>query len=95
MLPSLFGECWSKLDIWYGSNRQEPEYLGEVEEFLDEPTSDERAWMNQEFYSDSFRDLRDAYVDHFGRLLNERDIDERRRILDSWNRSFKRIVNNG
>lgn len=95
MLPSLFGECWSKMDIWHGSNHQDPEYLKEVEEFLNEPTPDEREWMRQEFYSEAFRELRDAYIDHFGRLLNERDIDERRKILDSWNRSATRIVNNG
>lgn len=91
LLPRLFGEPWRRLDIWHGSNRAEPDYLDEVAEFLEAPDAEERAWMKRLFQDESFRALRDAFIDHFGRLARERDIDERGRILDSWDRVSRRL----
>lgn len=86
MLPLLFGEPMERLAIWHPSNRERPEYLADVAEYLEGPTPEERAWMKAEFHSDRFRRLRDGYIDTYRALLGEREIERRRRILNEWYR---------
>lgn len=86
LLPFLFNEPIDKLNIWHASNLEYPEYLQAVEEYLAEPTSEERAWIKKEFYSERFRRLYEHYVDTYQKLLDEKDIEKRRRILDDWYR---------
>ncbi len=84
MLPLVFGEPMKTLEIWHPSNFNEPEYLFEVEEFLDEPTIEERKWMKEEFRSKRFKDLRNGYIETYKALSNERDFEKRGKILDDW-----------
>ncbi|GAB6060834.1 tetratricopeptide repeat protein [Desulfonatronum parangueonense] len=84
MLPYLFHEPVELQEIWHSSNLKQPEYLLEVEEFLDEPTVDERKWMKNEFFSKSFEELRTGYIATYKALFGERDIGKRRKILDDW-----------
>lgn len=92
MLPYLFGEPWEKLEIWHGSNRERPEYLADIQELLEEPTGQEREWMRQEFYSEPFTRLRESYVEHYGKLLGEHDIERRREILSRWGREAEQLL---
>jgi len=84
MLPFLFNEPMGVQDFWHSSNLERPEYLYEVEEFLNEPTVEERKWMKEEFYSKRFEELRTGYIETFKALLGERDFVKRRKILDEW-----------
>lgn len=86
LLPFLFNEPIDKLNIWHASNLEYPEYLQAVEEYLAEPTSEERAWIKKEFYSERFSRLYEHYVDTYQKLLDEKDIEKRRKILDEWYR---------
>jgi len=91
MLPLLFNEPMEAQEIWHGSNREQPEYLFEVEEFLDEPTVEERKWMKKEFHSKRFEELRTGYIETYKALLDERDIEKRRKILDDWRQYAQRF----
>lgn len=84
MLPLVFGEPVKILEIWHPSNFKEPDYLFDVEEFLDEPTIEERKWMKEEFSSKRFKDLRNGYIETYKALSNERDFEKRGKILYDW-----------
>lgn len=58
LLPHLFHEPLPPLDIWHGSNREEPGYLLGIADYLDEPTEEERRWMKTAYESDAFKRLR-------------------------------------
>jgi hypothetical protein len=91
MLPYLFHDPVELLEIWHSSNLEQPEYLLEVEEFLDEPTVDERKWMKNEFWGKRFEELRTGYIATYKALLGERDIGKRRKILNDWRQYEQRF----
>jgi len=91
MLPLLFNEPMELQEIWHGSNWEQPEYLFEVEEFLDEPTVEERKWMKNEFHSKRFEELRTGYIETYKALLGEQDIEKRRKNLDDWRQYAQRF----
>jgi len=90
LLPLLFNEPMEKQEIWHGSNREQLEYLFEVEEFLGEPTVEERKWMKKEFHSKRFEELRTGYIETYKALLHERDVEKRGKILDDWHQYAQR-----
>ena len=85
LLPFLFHELLPKQAIWHPSNFAQPEYLWDVAEFLILPTAEERAWIKQMYLSTPFTELRDTYLQTYGALLREQDIENRGRILRAWN----------
>lgn len=86
LLPFLYAEPLEKQDMWHFSNRDEPDYLREIEEFLEEPTDEERVWFKAEFTSELFTKIRDRYVQTFHALQHTDDVKRRGRILDEWYR---------
>ena len=91
LLPLLFNKPMETQEIWHGSNLERPEYLFEVEEFLDEPTAEERKWIKKEFHGKRFEELRTGYIETYKALLDERDIEKRGKILDDWHRYAQRF----
>jgi hypothetical protein len=84
MLPFLIHEPISPLDIWHSSNMDCLEYLREIEEFLAEPTDEERQWFRKEYHSQQFSALRNEYISVFHELDHERDFQKRGAILNKW-----------
>ena len=84
LVPHIIGREFHPPAIWAASNRQEADYLEEIVEFLDEPTSEERRWMAAEWDSATFEKLRKRYIATFGALHGERDFGKRAAILDGW-----------
>lgn len=91
LLPSLFSKPISKLDMWHSSNWEAPEYVREIQEYLSEPSSQERAWFQEEFEGQLFTNIRKKYVASYKALQDERDVGVRREILDDW-RNFESNV---
>lgn len=91
MLPFLFGEPLGLLDIWHSSNRDQSDYLWEVEEYLNEPTEKERQWIKQEYNSAPFASLRNEYINTYRALKYERDFERRGALLRSWNQYAARF----
>ena len=84
LLPFLFDEPLAKQNIWHSSNWTQPEYLCEIEMFLNEPTVEERHWIKREFHSGPFEALRTGYIETYGALLGEKDFQRRGKILNDW-----------
>lgn len=84
ILPLLAGEQYPAPDIWYPSNCDYEEYLMEVEEYLSEPTHQEREWIRHELGTAPFKKMRDGYVSAFQALKYEQDLDQRASILSTW-----------
>lgn len=84
MLPSLFSRPLPKQDMWHSSNWAEPGYVDEMEEFLEEPTSQEREWIKARFDDELFTNLRKKYVETYRALQHASDFDTRSRILSEW-----------
>lgn len=84
MLPFLFQEPIEELDIWHSSNRDQQDYLWEVEEYLDEPTAEEREWFRKEYNSQPYEALRHEYVETCHELKYEHDFLKRSAILNKW-----------
>lgn len=54
LLPHLFSKSLPEQDMWHSSNRAQPDYIWEIEEFLDEPTIQERKWFKVQFENEAF-----------------------------------------
>lgn len=88
LLPVLFSKPIAKIDMWHSTSWEYPEYVQELNEYLNEPTSQERVWFQEEFESRLFTEVREKYIKTYRELDYERDIATRRRILDEW-RKFR------
>lgn len=86
LLPYLFSEPLAMLDMWHASNFQQPDYLYAVEEFLSEPTEEERGWIKAQFASNTFTMIRNKYVETFHALQYTQDMEQRHQILQEWYR---------
>lgn len=84
MLPYLFSRPLPKQDMWHSSNWAQPDYIEEIEEFLGEPTTQEREWVRAQFEDELFTNIRKKYVETFRALQHAREFDARRRILGEW-----------
>jgi len=84
MLPYLFSRPIPRQDMWHSSNWVQPDYIDEIEEFLEEPTSQEREWIEEQFDSELFTKVREKYVATFRALQHASDFDTRSRILKEW-----------
>lgn len=84
LLPFLIGQRLGTPDVWHPSNRQQESYLLEIEEFLFEPTDEERSWIKDELSTASFTALRNDYITTFSSLIGEQDIARRMAILGKW-----------
>lgn len=72
LLPHLFGENTKRLDIWYGCNLAEPEYIDYLPpEFFDIWTPEEREWARQLYDSELFTRIRREYIDIETQLRDE------------------------
>jgi len=70
LVPHLLGSPIARLDIWHGSNWEEPEYLDEVPaEYLGLWTDAERAWAAGLYHSAEFQAVRSRYIE-ISRALN-------------------------
>lgn len=84
LVPRLIGEEFHAPGIWHASNREAPAYLDEIEEFLGEPTGEERRWMAAAWRSTAYAELREQYLATFGALHGERNLVRRTNILAVW-----------
>lgn len=85
LLPHLFDAQFDATGIWFCSDCASEDHLQEVDEFLHEPSAQERQWMQTEWNSPGFTRLRDGYVRVYSALSHERDAGQRGRLLDQWN----------
>ncbi|MCC5859159.1 MAG: hypothetical protein JJT90_13445 [Ectothiorhodospiraceae bacterium] len=84
MLPYLLSQPLPRQDIWHSSNWVEPEYIEEIDEFLEEPTNQERDWIKRQLEDEVFTNVRKKYLETFRALQDARDFDTRSRILGEW-----------
>jgi len=84
MLPYLFSRPLPKQDMWHSSSRAQPDYIEEIEEFLDEPTNQEREWVKAQFEDELFANIRKKYIETFRALQHAREFDARSRVLSEW-----------
>lgn len=84
LLPCLFARPLPMQDMWHSSNWAQPDYVGEIEELLGEPTSHEREWVKTQFEGELFTNIRNKYIETFRALQHTRELDTRTRILDDW-----------
>ncbi|MFE8073453.1 hypothetical protein QQM79_20540 [Marinobacteraceae bacterium S3BR75-40.1] len=84
LLPYLFSKPLPKQDFWHSSNRVQPDYLWEIEEFLDEPKDEEIDWFREQFEGEDLTKIRKKYVDTFHALQHVSEIEKRGQILDEW-----------
>ena len=91
LLPYLFSKPIRKLDMWHSSNWENPEYVRAIEEYLSEPSPQERVWFEEEFAGPLFSKIRDKYIATYNELKDERNVEVRGLILDDW-RAFEKNV---
>lgn len=84
LLPYLLSRSMPRQDMWHSSNRAQPDYIEEIEELLEEPTSQEREWISEQFDSELFMKARSKYIETFHALQHASELDTRRRILGDW-----------
>ena len=84
LLPYLFSRPMLKEDMWHSSNWVQPDYIEEIEEFLEGPTSQEREWFQEQFDDELFTNVRNKYIETFHALQHAKELDSRRRILGEW-----------
>jgi hypothetical protein len=84
LLPYLFSRSMPKQDMWHSSNWAQPDYIEEIEELLEEPTSQEREWCKGQFDNELFTKSRNKYIETFHALQHATELDTRRRILGDW-----------
>jgi hypothetical protein len=96
ILPKIVGKSTDVENIWHSSNREQKGYLQEVDEFLGEPTEDERTWILSELNSDEFSAFRNGYISTYPLLNDERDIIKRIKIIAAWDdfraKQFERLL---
>ncbi len=92
LLPYLFSRPLPEQDIWHSSNWAQPSYIEEIEEFLEEPTSQEREWFKELFDGELFTGIRHRYIETFHALQHAHGLDSRRRILWEWRDYVSRAV---
>lgn len=84
LLPYLFARPLPNQDMWHSSNEAQPDYIEEIEELLDEPTSQEREWFKGQFEDELFTNVRNKYIETFRALQHADDIGTRSSILSEW-----------
>lgn len=84
LLPHLFSRPMPKQDMWHSSNWAQPDYIEEIEEFLEGPTSQEREWLKGQFDDEFFTNVRNKYIETFRALQHADDFDTRSSILSEW-----------
>lgn len=84
LLPYLFSRPLPKQDMWHSSNWAQPDYIEEIEELLEEPTSQEREWLKGQFEDELFTNVRKKYIETFRALQDADDFDTRSSILSEW-----------
>lgn len=84
LLPYLFSRPLPKQDMWHSSNWAQPDYIEEIEELLEEPTSQEREWFKGQFEDEHFTNVRNKYIETFRALQHADDFDTRSSILSEW-----------
>lgn len=73
-----------KQDMWHSSNWAQPDYIEEIEELLEGPTSQEREWFKEQFDDELFTNVRNKYIETFHALQRAKELDSRRQILGEW-----------
>jgi hypothetical protein len=82
LLPHLLGATMAKLDIWHGSNREDPEYVADVpESYLALWNDAERAWAAGTYDSPDFASVRVRTIEIRRRLNDLRPGPERSRLV--------------
>ncbi|MBS99081.1 MAG: hypothetical protein CMI01_10440 [Oceanospirillaceae bacterium] len=84
LLPYLFSRPIPKQDMWHSSNWAQPDYIENIKELLEGPTSQERQWFQERFEDERFTSIRSKYIETFHALQHVKDLDSRGRILKGW-----------
>lgn len=84
MLPYLFSRPLPRQDMWHSSNWAQSDYIEDIVELLEEPTSQEREWFRARFEDELFTNVRKKYVETFRALQHASDFNTRRGILSEW-----------
>jgi hypothetical protein len=83
LIPHLLGQDIEKIDMWHGSNEEEPDYLAWIppEYFLlwDEET---KKWASGLYHSKEFQDIVIQYIEIQRKLLNLSPGHERTRLVN-------------
>lgn len=84
LIPQLIGKPIQEIDMWHSSNRDHPDYLLEVEDWLTDIPSEVIPWLEAEYGMEGASQLRWEYVETFHALQSARELSERQRLLQSW-----------
>ena len=88
LLPFLSGQpAIDVSEVWHPSNRHQSEYLLEIEEFLNEPSDEERRWIEFQLSTPNFKKALAGYIAAFRELKGEQDISKRITILRNWDKT--------
>jgi len=72
LIPNLLGLKHERLDIWHGSNIEEPEYLYDFsQELIDLWGEEELQWARTTYNSQKFQQARLRYIEIYHQLINE------------------------
>ncbi len=84
MIPNLVGKPIREIDMWHSSNRDQEDYLFEVEDWLADIPSETLSWLNTEYEMKGARRLRSEYIKTYHALKTAKEFDERQRLLQGW-----------
>jgi hypothetical protein len=83
LLPHLFGEPIAELDIWHGSDWEEPGHVDEIDpRYLALWNEEDRAWAADLYESPGFRSVRERYIEIEQLLDSIPPGPERSRLVD-------------
>ncbi|GED23814.1 tetratricopeptide repeat protein [Halomonas halmophila] len=84
LLPFVYSRPLPRQDMWHSSGWQDPEYVTDMAEFLDEPTPREQAWIREQFEGERFTEIRNTYIATFHALRHAESHDTHLRLLHEW-----------
>ena len=83
IIPKLIGKNVPDYKFWYSSNYEHREYAEYgPEQAIEKIEQYELDWMEKEFSSDAFNELREKYIKSYSKLENEDNYEKRKKIFD-------------
>ena len=83
IIPKLLDQNVEEYDIWHSSSEQHVGYVDYTpKEVISTVTEAEIQWIRQEYGSVEFRRIRKRYIEIYHKLINTKEISDRKRLLE-------------